>query len=289
MKIFLFHFNRRARLSLFLLLGCCLLPLSTLRAAEPALEFWIHPYMHAPDLVRRFTPLAQYLEAKSGRKIEIRISPTYQNHEERVAAERMDLAFIGPFGYVQMTERNKEPKTILAALEGNGKSVFHGVIAVRKDAPFKTVRDLAGRSFAFADKESTMGTLLPRFMLQEAGVGMAGLSRYSFLNTHNDVALAVLGGFYDAGGLKEEVFLEYAPRGLRMLARTPPVPEHLFLASRKLPPALVQTLRQALLQLKDPAILTPIQKNATGMAPATDRDYDLLRHIYRNLGPMPGE
>jgi len=283
----MFFFAQAARLFL-LLFFFWILPSFPIQAAEPPLELWIHPYLHAPELVRRFTPLAHYLEAKTGRKIEIRISSTYENHKERLGGDRADLAFVGPFSYVQMTERHGG-KTILATLEGNGKPLFHGVIAVRRDGPIKTIQDLAGRSFAFGDKESTMGTLVPRFMLREAGLGLDRLSRYSFLNSHNDVALAVLGGFYDAGGLKEEVFHEYAPRGLRILAKSPPIPEHLFLAGKKLPAPLVETIRAALLQLKDPAVLVPIQKTATGWAPATDRDYDGLRHIARNLAPLPGE
>ncbi|MHB1379639.1 MAG: phosphate/phosphite/phosphonate ABC transporter substrate-binding protein [Desulfurivibrionaceae bacterium] len=283
----IFFSGQAARLFL-LLFFLCILPSSPSRAAEPPLELWIHPYLPAPELVRRFTPLARYLEAKTGRKIEIRISSTYENHKRRVGEDRADLAFVGPVAYVQMSEHQRG-RTILAALEGNGKTLFHGVIAVRRDGPIKTVQDLDGKSFAFGDKDSTMGTLVPRFMLREAGLGVDRLGRYSFLHSHHDVALAVLGGFYDAGGLKEEVFHEYAPRGLRILVRSPPIPEHLFLAGKKLPAPLVATLRNALLQLKDPAVLTPIQKTATGMAMATDRDYDGLRHIARNLGPMPGE
>lgn len=285
-----FFFAQAVRL--FLLLSFfCILPFSQLQAAEPPLELWIHPYLPAPELVRRFTPLAHYLEKKTGRKIKIRISMSYEEHKLRVGEDRADLAFVGPFCYIQMTKRYGV-KPILAVVEGSGKTVFHGVIAVRRDAPFKTVHDLAGKSFAFGDQESTMGTLVPSIMLRQAGVGIDQLSRYSFLHSHNDVALAVLGGVYDAGGLKEEVFHEYAARGLRILAKSPPIPEHLFLAGKKLPAPLAEKLRRALLQLKDPAVLTSIQKTATGMAPATDRDYDLVRQLcltYCDLGPKHGE
>lgn len=265
-----------------LLLFFCFLPSFPAMAAEPPLELLIHPYLHAPELVRRFTPLARYLEAKIGRKIEIRVSMSYEDHKQRLGEDRADLAFVGPFTYIQMTERYGL-KPVLAVLEGNGKTVFHGVIAARRDGPLKTIQDLAGRSFAFGDKESTMGTVVPRFMLLEAGVGVERLSNYTFLHSHNDVALAVLGGFYDAGALKEEVYNEYADRGLRILAKSPPIPEHLFLAGKKLPAPLVEKLRAALLQLKDPAVLTPIQKTATGMAPGNDRDYNEIRKICRTL------
>lgn len=264
---------------LFLLLICFgFLPLSSSQAAEPPLTLWIHPYLPAPELVRRFTPLARYLEVKTGREIEIKISSTYEEHKQRLGEDRADLAFVGPFSYTQMTQRYGV-KPILAVLESNGKTVFHGVIAVRRDGPIKTIQNLAGKSFAFGDRESTMGTMMPMVMLEEAGVGVDRLGRHSFLRSHSDVALAVLGGFYDAGGLKEEVFHEYADRGLRILVKSPPIPKHLFLAGKKLPVPLVKVLRKALWQLKDPAVLTPIQKSVTGMAPATDQDYDGTRRL----------
>lgn len=249
------------------------------------LELWIHPYLPAPELVKRFTPLARHLATVCGRPVEVKVSRSYKAHLERVGEDRADLAFIGPFSYVEVTERYG-PKRLLATVENNGKTAFHGIIAVRQASPLRTLSDLAGRSFAFGDQESTMGTLVPRFLLAEAGITLDRLGRYNFLGSHHDVALGVLGGFYEAGGLKEEVFQEYAGRGLRILAKSPPIPEHLFLAGRRLPEAQAAKVRRALLELKEPAILTAIQATATGFAPVRDEDYDILRRIHQTLGPL---
>lgn len=274
-------FSKPAYLTRFFSLAfiLCLPPFPSLAAAPP-LELWIHPYLHAPELMRRFTPLAQYLERKTGRKIEVKISPTYENHKERIGQGRADLAFIGPFGYAQITEKHgAQAVNILASLEGNGKAKFHGVIVTRSGTAIKNLQDLAGRSFAFGDKNSTMGFLVPRSILGEAGIDLARLGRHSFLSSHNDVALAVLGGYYEAGALQEEVFKEYADRGLRVLAKSPAIPEHLFLASKKMPAPLAASLRQALFELKDPGILGKIQKTATGIVPASDKDYEVVRGL----------
>lgn len=260
-------------------------PPATGAVAEPPLELWIHPYLPAPELIKRFTPLARHLEKVCGRPVAVNVSRSYKAHLERLGEERMDIAFVGPYSYVEITERYG-PKRMLAVLEGNGKTAFHGIIAVRQAAPIRSLAELVGRSFAFGDRESTMGTLVPRFMLAEAGITLEQLGSYNFLASHHDVALGVLGGFYEAGGLKEEVFREYAGRGLRVLAKSPPIPEHLFLAGSRLPESQVAKLRQALLELKDPAILTPIQVTATGFAPVRDQDYDILRRIKKTLGPL---
>lgn len=80
-----------------------------------------------------------------------------------------------------------------------------------------------------------MGHIVPLAMLARAGVPLSQLERHDYLNSHNDVALAVLGGYFDAVGMKDEIFAEYENRGLRALATSEPMPDHLFLARSNLP------------------------------------------------------
>ena len=97
--------------------------------------------------------------------------------------------------------------------------------------------------------------------------------------------MGVLVGDFDAGALQKEVFDEFAPRGLRALAVTPGVPESLFVARSDLPPAEVQRLRRALLNLArlphGPAILARLRQDLTALAPVADTDYDPLRAMMR--------
>ena len=107
--------------------------------------------------------------------------------------------------------------------------------------------------------------------------------RYQFLKSHENVALGVLVGAFDAGAVKQEVFDEYKEKGLKSLALTPAVAEHLFVVSRKLDNNLLSSLRQALNKLKDsPAgreILSTIKPSITGFLPVSDADYDSLRFM----------
>lgn len=176
----------------------------------------------------------------------IRVQTSYQGHVDFVGQDQADIAFMGPASYV-LLRKKYGAKPLLARLEESGASFFHGVIIVRQDSPLTTLADLRGKNFAFGDPNSTMGHIVPRAMLAGAGVSVSELARHDFLKSHNDVALAVLGGYFDAGGIKDEIFAEYEKRGLRALAISPPVPEHLFLTRSTLPAPLVERLR-ALLQ-----------------------------------------
>ena len=114
---------------------------------------------------------------------------------------------------------------------------------------------------------------------------MERLAKHEFLGSHHNVALGVLGGYFDAGGVKEEVFEEYRARGLRMLVKSPPISEHLFVTRATLPAALRESLRSAMMELSEDErggdALRSIKEGVTGLVPVADGDYDSLRKILR--------
>lgn len=248
-------------------------------AAAGHLTLWVHPYLPATELVNRFTPLAEYLAAGLDRPVEIRVPQNYQTHVEVVGRNQADLAFMGPAGYVAMRRQYGE-KPLLAVLEEKGSILFHGVIIVRQDSLLHELGQVKGQSFAFGDPHSTMSYLVPRAMLARAGVELADLARYDFLNSHHDVALGVLGGYFAAGGVKDEVFDYYQPRGLRALAVSPPIPDHLFATRSNLDTGTVERLRELLLAVNEhpdrQLILGSIKDGLTGLRPVTAEDYDEL-------------
>ena len=278
-----------------LLLSLCLIVTASLlsrpsQAAEmerpTKLTLWIHPYLPATELVRRFTPLAEYLSSKLEIPVGIRIQQSYQAHIDFVGRDLADLAFMGPASYVSMRLRYGN-KPLLATVEENNQPAFHGKIIVREDSPLSDLSQLKGESFAFGDPNSTMSYFVPRAMLKKAGVELKDFSSYDFLNSHHDVALAVLGGFFSAGAVKDEVFLEYRERGLRALATSPPIPDHPFVARADLPPELLFQLSRVMLEInQDPKrehILGNIKKNITGLAPPDPAVYDALSEMMGSL------
>jgi len=254
-------------------------------AGEP-LTLGVHPYLASTELVRRFKPLADYLGRKLNEPVVVEISIDYQDHIDKIGKGKLDIAYIGPAPYVKLV-KTYGPKRLLARLEINGEPTFTGVIIKARDNPINSLAELRGKSFAFGDPNSTMSHLVPWYMIRQAGLTVRDLGRYSFLHNHNNVALGVLVGDFDAGAVKEEVFFKYRSRGLSELARTPRISEHLFVASDKLPDAQVKAIRDALLRLKDDpegkAIMVSIKKTVTGLVPVRDSDYDNLRHILASL------
>lgn len=259
---------------------------AALRAAEPPLVLALQPYLPIPEIERRFGPLTEYLSRELGRPVSLRIGGNYQELLNAIGKDQVDIALLGPAGYVHLT-RQFGPKPLLARFEAGGGSKLHGVIFVRKESPLRSLAALQGASFAFGDPESTMSHVVPRYLLLQAGIPAGAPPRHKFLGSHKNVALAVLAGDYDAGAVKKEVFDEYEAKGLRALAVTPGVPDQLFVARANLPKSDIERIRQAMLRLKDQPggqrLLNEIEKGLAALGPVNDADYNELRTMVQAI------
>jgi phosphonate transport system substrate-binding protein len=265
----------------------CLSMLYPLKAsARETLIFGIHPYLPAEEIIERFTPLAKHIGKELGVTVEIVISSTYEEHIERTGRNEFDLAFMGPFSYVQMTALHGT-KPVLARLEIQGSPLFRGVIFVPESSAVQSLVELKGKRFAFGDRESTMGYLVPRYVLWKAGVDLKDLEGYTFMANHNNVALSVLSGDYEAGAVRDDVFDKYQPKGLRAIAYTPQLSEHLFVAKSTMSRQKMEKLRGILLAVgkkpEEQAILNALKLRVTRLSGARDSDYDNIRQIYKTL------
>jgi len=248
----------------------------------------VHPFLPCREIQQRFSPLADHLAKVLGVPVSVRVGHDYEEHLDFVGRDQADLAFIGPAGFVMMEDIYGE-KPILAAFEVGGQRLLHGVIAVRQGSPITDVAALRGRRMAFGDRYSTMSYLVPRYLMQERGVRLSDLAGHRHLGSHTNVALAVLAGDADAGAMKREVFDEYAGKGLRALAVTPGVPDHVFVARSTLPSGQVEGLRRALQGLhrteSGRRLLEGLHKGLTRLVPATADDYRGLEDMLHGLVP----
>ena len=258
-------------------------PLCQAASAKDSLILAVHPFLSNEELEKKFTPIADYLGRQTGKKIIVRVGSSYEEHILYIGSDKVDIAYMGPASYVRMVNKFGE-KPLLAKLEVNGHSYFQGNIIVRKDSGIKSMDDLlGGKRIAFGDPNSTMSYIVPHYMLHKAGVFAEQTTKHQFLHSHNNVALGVLSGDYDAGAVKPAVFRKYEENGLRTIAMTPKISEHLFVVRKNLSTGKIKMLRKAMLGMhKSPkglAALHAIKKSITGLVKVKSSDYDNLRKI----------
>ena len=119
--------------------------------------------------MERYEPLAGYVSKKIGVKIKLKVLPRYGNIINNFVSDGMDGAFFGSFTY--SLAHAKLGVEVLARPENSeGISSYHGLIIVRKDSLIKTAEDMRGKRFAFVDKATTAGYLLPLAYFKKHGI-----------------------------------------------------------------------------------------------------------------------
>ncbi len=270
------------RCYLIVIMSCLLNPA---QAAE-SLILGVHPYLQHQEILHRFQPLADYLGERLRTRVSVKVGQDYQSHIDAIGQNRIDIAYLGPVSYVKLL-KDYGHKPILGRLEANGKPTFRGHIIVRENSNLQQLNDLIGHSFAFGDPNSTMSSLVPRAMLLQRGIDLAQLRHFRHFNGHDNVALAVLTGDADAGAVKEEVYFKYRSRGLRSLAATPEISEHLFVARSNMSLREIRQISNILQSIDTPnlaeRLLTPIKKTANAIVTAAERDYAQLSAMIQLL------
>lgn len=252
------------------------------RAASRDLIFVVHPYDTPSRIYARFRPLTLYLAGVLERPLNLVIASTYDEQIAMIADGRADLTYIGPTPYVQA--RNRAAIRILAGEAEKGQAFYQSAIVVRADSPIKTLAELKGKRVAFGAAISMSSTVAPTLMLAQAGVKLEDLADHAQLDRHERVALAVLHGDFDAGGLRLDIAREYLPRGLKILDTSPPLPPHLIACSPHFPEALEIRARQALL-VPDDSGLRAFKSlgEAISFVRIDDSHYQSVRRMLRAL------
>jgi phosphonate transport system substrate-binding protein len=244
------------------------------------LSFGIHPYLEEKSLISKFQPLVEYLGKAINKKIILQISPSYSEHLKRVGSDYYDFSYIGPTTYIEMVEKYDE-KHILASMTTYDLPYFNGIIFVLADSTFYDLNSLKGQSVAFGKESSTMSSVIPKIMLKEEGVELNDLGSYQHLSNHEEVVKQVLSGKYAAGAVKESIYDKNKYKGLRQIARSRHVSEHVFIASNNMQIQTRDKIEHLLLTLTDKQegkqILFNIKPKSRSLKHTEDYNFNSLR------------
>ncbi len=207
------------------------------------------------ELLRKFKPLGAYLEKELGMKVEFVPVADYPAVVEALATDRLDLAWLGGFTFVQV--RLKTGNAIPLVQREQDAQFTSKFISANPDV--KSLADLKGKSFAFGSVSSTSGSLMPRyFMLQDGIKPETFFSRVGYSGAHDATAAWVQAGKVDGGVLNASVWDKLVAAGkvdtskVKVFATTPAYYDYNWTVRGTLDPALAAKIKQAFLAL-DPA------------------------------------
>ncbi|HEY5637459.1 MAG TPA: putative selenate ABC transporter substrate-binding protein [Burkholderiales bacterium] len=246
------------------------LAFATPAQAQPPLRVSAIPDEAPTELLRKFKPLGAYLEKEAGMPVQWTPVNDYPAVVEGLAANRIDLAWLGGFTFVQARIRTGNAIPIAQRTEDE-KFLSRYIVPAASSA--KTLQDLKGKTFAFGSPSSTSGHLMPRFFLMQAGINPdKDFSRVAFSGAHDATVAFVASGRAEAGVLNASVWDKLIEKddpnakAVKVLATTPPYYDYNWTVRGNLDPALIKKLTAAFLKL-DPA--NPAHKEILDLQRAT--------------------
>jgi phosphonate transport system substrate-binding protein len=211
------------------------------------------PDENPTELMRIYTPFAEYLSKELG--IPVRYYPVvdYAATVEALAAKKLDMVWYGGFTFVQARKRTGNAIPLVSREEDLR---FHSKFITRPETAIKTLAHLKGKTFSFGSVSSTSGHLMPRYFLLQNGINPErDFATFSFSGAHDATALWVESGKVDAGALNETVWDKLVqtkridPNKVQVFWTTPPYIDYVWTVRGDLDSSLVEKIAAAFTKL----------------------------------------
>lgn len=206
------------------------------------------------ELMRIYTPFAEYLARELGMKVQFTPVVDYAATVEGLAARKLDLVWYGGFTSVQAVRRTNGTAKRLALRQEDAE--FKSVFVARPGSSIRSLADLKGKTFAFGSVSSTSGHLMPRYFLLQAGITPEkDLKQVAFSGAHDATVLWVESGKVEAGALNFLVWDKLGqqkkvdPAKVAVFYTTPPYVDYVWTARGDLDPGLRDKITAAFIRL----------------------------------------
>ena len=144
-----------------------------------------------------YRPLADYLAQQLGLPVKLYTVDTWEGLAKSLAAGETDIALMGPWGYV--LANHVAGAQAVASILYDGKPEYFAIMVTHPKSGIKSIADLKGKTFAFGDKGSTSGYLIPYYQFQKNGIDPETYLGRVINTKHQAIEMQVTRGELDAG------------------------------------------------------------------------------------------
>ncbi|CAI0938497.1 Phosphate-import protein phnD precursor [Serratia rubidaea] len=148
----------------------------------------------------------QFFDKELGVDTKLRNSSDYSGVIQGLLGGKIDMVLsMSPASFASV--HIKDPQAVdlvgIAVDDADNSRGYHSVVIVKADSPYKKLEDLKGKSFGFADPDSTSGFLMPDHDFKKQFGGNADnkyngyFSNVTFSGGHEQDILGVVNGQFD--------------------------------------------------------------------------------------------
>ena len=171
---------------------------ATFAQPQRPLEFGVGLFQ--PDKEKNdatYKPLAEYLGKQLGREVRLRTVDTWEGLAKSLASGETDMALMGPWGYV--LANHQAGAEAIATILYQGKPEYFAIMVTNPKSGINKIDAMKGKTFAFGDKGSTSGYLIPNHEFMMRGIDPDKFFSKVIYTKHQAIETQVTRGELDAG------------------------------------------------------------------------------------------
>jgi phosphonate transport system substrate-binding protein len=280
------------------LLGLTLLVVLALAAGAPAqdaswpkeITFGLLSTENAAEVTRRWGPIIAQLEKDLRVRVKHVTATDYRGTIEALKFKKAEVGHLGPKAYVEASTNNYANVEPIAQLQlANGSLGYRSCLIVHSDSDVFSPEDMAGKTFAFNDPNSTSGYLVPSsFFMTEMGIDpQKHFSKVIFSGSHEASILAVANRKVEVAStnlpdLQQLTRENKVQRGaLRVIWVSKLIPNDPVVVRKDLPPTLKAAIQESLVSMKSrhPEAFKDIGAWLGNFVTADDAKYQVIREL----------
>lgn len=246
---------RKFLMLLLLSVGVVTSPMTPASSTDSGSALKLGVGMFQPDREKNdatYRPLAEYLSVQLKRRVELRTVDSWEGLAKSLANGETDMALMGPWGYV--LANNEAGAQVVSTILYDDKPEYFGIIVTHPNSGINNIADLKGKTFAFGDKGSTSGYLIPFHFFMTQGITPEKYFKKVIYTKHQAIETQVAQGVLDAGADYNRNRNAMIAQGLikaeqsKIIWQSAPLPNDAFAVSKALfaDKIFVAQLQQAL-------------------------------------------
>jgi phosphonate transport system substrate-binding protein len=263
---------------------------------DGVVRFGVEPFESAQRMLPVYTDVAKLIGDKLGCKIQLYVATSYNAEIEAMRNNKLEFGQFGPLGYV-LAHQVAHAEAVASFAGADGKpATYYASIVTWPGSGIKSLADVKGRSFAYADPASTSGHLFPAYGLRKSGVDPDNGVKAIYAGSHTASFEALRNHKVNAGELNSEQIAsakahnEYDPSAFITLWQSEPIPLDPLAIRGDLPADFKARLAKVLSTLdlhelspEDQKFLASNENPTLKTVPQTDAAYNQIRDLVSTL------
>jgi ABC-type phosphate/phosphonate transport system substrate-binding protein len=248
-------------------------------ADDKSMIFGVLNQQSPPLTAERWNPILAHVTAVTGIPFKLRMGPTVVETNGMMGRGEFDFAFTN---HNFQAEFDSIGYKVIARWAGDP---IRCVIAVPEDSHVQNLKQLDTKRVAFPSRDAFVGYAVPLVALKKAGVKVEEV----LAGNQEGVLAQLKARRVEAGAVNSRFLTQYAEREnvrFREIFVSDAYPELAVIVHPRVPASTVEKVRQAFVGMRTDPGAAPvlIRVKFKGFEPATDRDYDEVRRVYRQIG-----